>query len=59
MGISHPIMSDKLRPAIDRRDVSFHSIVGDGVLDVLNLVLDGVLLCMPCWTSAMSRFISP
>ena len=60
-GKHNPTMGGKLRPAIDRRDVPFHSTLGDGVLDVLfhstvreyvldisNLVVDSVLLYMPC-----------
>ena len=45
MLINHPIMSGKLRPATDRHDFPFHSIVGDGVLDVPfhSFVGDGIL----------------
>ena len=45
---SAPIMSAKLRPAIDKRDVPFYSTVGEYVLDIPNLVVDGILLCISC-----------
>ena len=70
-GKHDPTMGGKLRPAIDRRDVPFHSTLGDGVLDVLfhstvreyvldisNLVVDGILLCISCLPDVTYRFVS-
>ena len=58
-GKHNPTMGGKLRPAIDRRDVPFYSTVGEYVLDIPNLVVDGILLCISCLPDVTYRFVSP